>query len=188
MKEYILIEGNGLKMYYLNGIAENDSKQVIMESGNQKAVRFWDYNFSQPLLLCPDSGNYNAEGTKQYVFWKNVEKTEFIILDGTTLEEYKVVPYGNELKEMLDSASFTEIDQRVRIDMAADGIKYAFSVMKPSGSIYAAEDYELALEGLSYTLLQNEGIRFDAYVVSNGNYLGKVVGKLDCQNKRGTAV
>ncbi len=183
MKEYILIEGNGLKMYYLNGIAENDSKQVIMESGNQKAVRFWDYNFSQPLLLCPDSGNYNAEGTKQYVFWKNVEKTEFIILDGTTLEEYKVVPYGTELKEMLDSASFTEIDQRVRIDMAADGIKYAFSVMKPSGSIYAAEDYELALEGLSYTLLQNEGIRFDAYVVSNGNYLGKVVGKLDCQNQ-----
>ncbi|MBQ9767821.1 MAG: glycoside hydrolase family 127 protein [Lachnospiraceae bacterium] len=180
-KQYICIEGNGLKTYYLNEVAENESKHVYLEKGDKKALYFWDYSFDSPEDLCPLSGVFNGAETEQYAFYMDGAKSNVHVLDAVTLEECKIIPYEETVEQMLNVEAYTEGDTDLRVDMTVAEVSYSFSVPKKTG-LFIMEDYELRLDSLGYTMTE-EGVRFDAYVMSADSYLGKVVGRMEYTNQ-----
>lgn len=180
-KQYICIEGNGLKTYYLNEAAENESKHVYLETENQKALYFWNYSFDNPEVLCPLHGKFNSSDAEQYAFYTDAAKSGLHVLDAFTLENCKLIPYEETVKEALDVGAYTEDEETVRIDMTVAGVPYAFLVPKLANT-FVPEEYQIKLEDLGYTVAE-EGVRFDAYVVSAGAYLGKVVGRMNYENQ-----
>ena len=176
-KEYICIEGEGLKAYYPNEIPEDGAQYIYLESATGNAVYFWEYSFEQPESLCFGRGIYNANQTEQYVYTENESPEGLHLLDATTLEEHKIASYAKELSLLADVGAYTEEGDVILLDTVIEGISYVFSVPRAEGA-FDMTDYALhADHGLVYTL-EPEGIRFDAYVVSADTYLGKVVGRL----------
>jgi len=176
-KEYICVEGKGLRAYYPNEMAENGEKYIYLESMTGKAVYFWEYSFEHPEHLCLSRSVHNTDGVEQYVYFENDTKEGLHLLDVKTLEEHKIASYAAELALLADVGAYTEEGDRLLLDTVIRGESYLFSVPRAEGT-FDMEDYVLrADQGLVYTLEQN-GIRFDAYVTSAGVYLGKVVGRL----------
>ncbi len=180
-KQYICVEGAGLKTYYLNEIAENDSKHVYLEKGERKALYFWDYTLDNPEALCPQAGAFNTSEVEQYAFYTNAGSNNVHILDADSLEECKVILQGETALRVLDVKEYQEEEQGIRIDMTVDEIPYSFMVPKKTGAV-VPEGYEIALEGAMCTVNES-GVRFEAYVVSAGSYLGKVIGDLEYTNR-----
>ncbi len=176
--EYICVEGNGLKAYYPNEVPEDGKQYIYLETDTEKAVYFWEYSFEHPESLCFTRGVHNAAGTVQYVYRENDTKEGLHLLDAKTLTEHKIASYDKELALLADIGAYTETGESLLLDTVIQGESYLFSVPKADGTFEMA-DYALrADEGLVYTLEKN-GLRFDAYVVSAGVYLGKVVGRLN---------
>ncbi len=180
-KQYICVEGSGVKTYYLNEIAENDSKHVYLEKGDRKALYFWDYTLDNPELLCPQAGVFNTAEVAQYAFYTNAEGNNVHILDADTLEECTVILQGETALRLLEVEDYTETDDGVRVDMTVDEIPYSFMVPKKSGAT-VPDGYTIDLEGAMCTV-NEAGVRFEAYVVSAGSYLGKVIGDLEYNNR-----
>lgn len=174
-KEYICIEREGLKVYYPNEVQEDGSKYVYLENAGERAVYFWDYSFDKPELLCPVKGIYNEQGTEQYVFFAE-DADRLRIVDAKTLQEHKIISYEKELALLADVGAYAEYENELHIDTVINGRSYLFSVPK-GGKDLNIGDYAIRVEKPEYTL-QEAGLRFDAYVMSAGAYLGKVVGKL----------
>ena len=175
-KQYICVEGNGLKTYYLNEIAENDSKHIYLEKGDKKAMYFKEYSFENPESLCPVYGVFNSAGVEQYIF-SATGGARMQILDADTLSESRVMLQEESIAEILKVNEYLEEDQNVRINMTAEEIPYAFTVMK-KGGLSVPDGYKLVLEGNCYVTEEQE-LRFEAYVTSAGQYLGEVSGRLD---------
>ncbi len=175
-KQYICVEGNGLKTYYLNEIAENESKHIYLEKGDKKAMYFKEYSFENPASLCPISGTFNTIGTAQYVFI-SADGTEIQILDAGTLKECRVTVQTETLMEVLNVSDYAEAEQNVRISMTVEDVPYTFDVMKKSG-LTVPDDYRLTLDSVRY-VTKEQGIGFKACVMSAGMYLGEVAGTLD---------
>ncbi len=180
-KEYICIEGNGLKAYYVNEAGENESKHVYLEKGDQKAMYFWDYSFDKPENLCPVSGVYNSEGVEQYVIYTNTAEDNVHILDAETLEECKVIADKEAMKEILVVEDYISEEQRVRINLKAGEVSYSFLVPKKVG-LAIPEDYEITLDNFTYAL-EDGGVVFEASVMSTDVYLGKLAGKTEYVNR-----
>lgn len=176
-KEYICVEGKGLRAYYANEIPENGEQYIYLESLTGKAVYFWEYSFDAPERLCFDRSVHNAAGVEQYVYVETEGKDGLHLLDSKTLQEHDVLSYAASLALLADVAAYTEEGDELLIDTVINGVSYLFSVPRAEGA-FAASDYAICTdEGLVYTLEQ-DGIRFDSYVAAAGVYLGKVVGKL----------
>ena len=176
-KEYVCIEGQGLRAYYLNEVPESGEKYIYLETPTERAVYFWNYSFDVPEKLCFDRNVHNGLGKEQYVYFENEMKDGLHLLDVKTLAEHQIVPYDMELAMLLDVGAFTEEGNELRLDASVQGVPYLFSVPKEDWAFEMADYVPKADEGLVYTLERN-GLRFDSYVVSNGTYLGKTVGKL----------
>ncbi len=175
--EYICVEGKGLRAYYPNEIPEDGAQYIYLESQTGKAVYFWEYSFDIPERLCLSRNVHNAAGVEQYVYVENESKEGLHLLDVKTLEEYRIASYAKELALLADIGAYTEEGDELLLDTVIQGVSYLFSVPRAYDT-FEMEDYVLhADHGLVYTL-EPDGIRFDAYVVSSGVYLGKVVGKL----------
>ena len=176
-KEYICVEGKGLRAYYPNEVAEDGEQYIYLESLTGKAVYFWEYSFDEPERLCFARGVHNGVGTEQYVYTENATKEGLHLLDVKTLAEHKIADYGTILALLADVGAYTEDADRLVIDAVIQEVPYTFSVPRAEGS-FDMSDYILhADHDLVYTLEQ-DSIRFDSYVVSAGTYLGKVVGRL----------
>ncbi len=176
-KEYICVEGKGLRAYYPNEVPETGTSYIYLESLTGKAVQFWDYSFEEPARLCMARSVHNTSGVEQYVYIENDTKEGLHLMDVKTLQEQNVLSYTMQLALLADVVAYTEEGDRLLIDTVINGVSYLFSVPKKAGT-FEASDYTLHMdEGLVYTL-QQDGIRFDAYVTASGVYLGKVVGKL----------
>ena len=176
-KEYICVEGKGLRAYYPNEVAEEGAQYIYLETLSGRAVYFWEYSFDVPESLCFVRGVHNSLGTEQYVYTENSSKEGLHLLDVKTLQEHKIPDYGTALALLADVGAYTEEGDRLVIDTVIGDVPYTFSVPRTEGS-FNMSDYILhADHELVYTLEQ-DGIRFDAYVVSAGTYLGKVTGRL----------
>ncbi len=175
--EYICVEGKGLRVYYPNEVPEDGVQYVFLETPMERAVYFWEYSFDVPEKLCFDRNVHNAAGVEQYVYLENETKEGLHLLDVKTLEEHKILSYDMELALLTDVGAFTEEGNELLLDTSVQGVSYLFSVPKAEGAFTMADYVPKADEGLTYTL-EKEGLRFDSYVVSNGKYLGKTVGKL----------
>lgn len=175
-RQYICVEGDGLKTYYLNEIAENESKHVYLEKGDKKAMYFKEYSFENPASLCPVSGVFNAAEAEQYIF-PATEVSAIQILDAESLKECSIVLQTESMAEILKLIECYEDGQNVRINMTSEGVSYAFSVMK-RGGLNLEDGYKFVLDGIRYEIGEKE-ICFKAYVTSAGQYLGEAVGKLD---------
>lgn len=176
-KEYICIEGKGLRAYYPNVVPENGEQYIYLESLTGKAVYFWEYSFEHPESLCFNRSVHNASGIEQYVYFENDTKEGLHLLDVKTLDEHKILSYEMELAALADVGAYTEEGDALLLDTVIQEVSYLFSVPRAEGAFEAADYVPHADYGLIYTLEQ-DGIRFDSYVVSSGVYLGKVVGKL----------
>lgn len=175
--EYICVEGKGLRAYYPNEVPEDGKQYIYLESEGGKAVYFWGYSFDTPEKLCFTRSIHNTAGVEQYVYVENDSKEGLHLLDVTTLKEYEIVSYGEKLATLADIGAYTEEGDSLLLDTVIQGVSYLFSVPRAEGA-FEMTDYALhADHGLVYTL-EEDGIRFDSYVVSSGMYLGKVVGKL----------
>ncbi len=175
-KQYIRIEGNNLTMYYLNEIADTDSKHVYLETETKKAFFFWDYSFANPEVLCPIAGQFNSDEVDQYAFYYKGEVNDLHVLNADTLEECKVILNAETAAQILNVQNYREEEQGIRIDLTAENISYAFAVPKKSGAVLP-DGYKVGLEEFKYTLSE-EGITFEAYVTSADSYLGKMIGSL----------
>ena len=175
--EYICIEGAGLRAYYPNEIPEDGAQYIYLESFTGNAVYFWSYSFDRPERLCFERGVHNTSGVEQYVYFENETKDGLHILDVKTLEEHKIVSFAKELSLLADIGAYTEEGDVLLLDTVIEGVPYLFSVPRAEGAFDMADYILHADHELVYTLEQS-GLRFDAYVVSSGVYLGKVVGKL----------
>jgi len=175
--EYICVEGKGLRVYYPNEVPEEGVQYVFLETPTERAVYFWEYSFDVPEKLCFDRNVHNAAGVEQYVYMENETGEGLHLLDVKTLEEHKILSYDMELALLTDVGAFTEEGNELLLDTSIQGVSYLFSVPKAEGTFDMADYAPKADEGLTYTL-EKEGLRFDSYVVSNGKYLGKTVGKL----------
>ncbi len=176
-KEYICVEGKGLRAYYPNEVAEEGAQYIYLESLTGKAVYFWEYSFDKSESLCFARGVHNGLGTEQYVYTENASKEGLHLLDVKTLQEHKIPDYGTSLALLADVGAYTEDSDRLIIDTMIGDVPYTFSVPRAEGSFDMADYILHADHELVYTLEQ-DGIRFDSYVVSAGTYLGKVVGRL----------
>ncbi|MDD6036152.1 MAG: glycoside hydrolase family 127 protein [Lachnospiraceae bacterium] len=176
-KEYICVEGSGLRVYYLNEIPEDGEKYVYLETMTGKAVYFWDYSFDVPEALCFTRSVHNTSGVEQYVFFEEGTSDTPHLLDVKTLKEHEIASYAKELALLVDVAAYTEEGKTVLLDTVIGGVSYLFSVPKAGGAFEMSDYTPCADYGLAYTLEQ-DGIRFDSYVVSSDVYLGKVVGRL----------
>ena len=174
--QYICVEGNGLKMYYLNEIAENDSKHVYLEKGDVKAMYFKEYSFDAPESLCPVRGVFNEVGIEQYLF-PATEVCETQILDAETLKECRITLQAEDMPEVLNFIECHEDGQNVRISMTSEEIPYAFWVMK-KGGLSLKDGYKFVLHDIRYETGVKK-ISFEAQVTSAGQYLGKVNGIMD---------
>jgi len=176
-KEYICVEGKGLRAYYLNEIAGEGEQYIYLETLTGKAVYFWEYSFDKPESLCFARGVHNGLGTEQYVYTENSSKEGLHLLDVKTLQEHRIPDYGTNLALLADIGAYAEDGDNLIIDTMIGDVPYTFSVPRAAGS-FEMSDYILhADHELVYTLEQ-DGIRFDSYVVSAGTYLGKVTGRL----------
>lgn len=180
-KQYICIEGNGLKTYYLNEGPENGEKHVYLEKDGRKALYFWEYGFDVPEKLCPQSGAFNTAGDAQYAFFTGTGKHGMYVLDAETLEECKIILHQETLYEALDAEAYTEEDDSVRIDLKVGEIPYSFAVPKKAGAV-VPEGYEIAVDGMMCTV-DEAGGRVEAYVVSADAYLGKLFGSMEYSNQ-----
>lgn len=176
-KEYICVEGKGLRAYYPNEIAEDGESYIYLETLTGKAVYFWDYSFDEPERLCFARGVHNGIGTEQYVYTENASKEGLHLLDVKTLQEHRIAEFGTNLALLADVGAYTEEGDCLVMDTMILDAPYTFSVPRAEGSFDMADYILHADHDLVYTLEQ-DGIRFDSYVVSAGTYLGKVVGKL----------
>ncbi|MCH5272587.1 MAG: glycoside hydrolase family 127 protein [Lachnospiraceae bacterium] len=179
-REYICIEGNGLRAYYPNEVMADGVKYLYLENGSEKAVHFWDYSFDDPEMLCPSRGVYNASDLEQYAFFTPDEGRVHIV-DANTFQEYTIVPYDKELAFMADIGAYAEDGDNVQVDTVINGKSYLFSVPKQEGDDFDFSDYTIQIEHDGYTL-EEGGLRFDAYVTCANTYVGKVVGKLTLSN------
>ena len=176
-KEYICVEGMGLRAYYPNEVAEDDNQYIYLESATARAVYFWKYSFDNQQSLCFSQGIHNGLGTEQYIYTENASKEGLHLLDAKTLQEHRIADYGTALALLADVGAYTEDGDSLIIDTMIGDVPYTFSVPRAEGS-FEMSDYILhADQELVYTL-EPDGIRFDAYVVSAGAYLGKVTGRL----------
>ncbi len=176
-KEYICVEGKGLRAYYPNEVAEEGAQYIYLESLTGKAVYFWEYSFDVPESLCFVRGVHNGLGIEQYVYTENASKEGLHLLDVKTLQEHLIPDYGTSLALLADVGAYTEDGDRLIIDTMIGDVPYTFSVPRAEGS-FEMSDYILhADHELVYTLEQ-DSIRFDSYVVSAETYLGKVTGRL----------
>ena len=176
-KQYICIEGNGVKTYYLNEIAENDSKHVYLETATEKALYFWEYSFTNPAELCPRAGQFNSSGVEQYAFFYKGDVNKLHVLNADTLEECTVILNAETAASVLSVDVYREEADCIRVDLKAEDITYAFAVPKKAGAALP-DGYRVGLADFDYTL-NEEGIRFEAYVVSADAYLGKMIGELN---------
>ena len=176
-KEYICFEGEGLRAYYPNEIPTDGAQYIYLESATGNAIDFWDYSFEQPERLCFVRGIYNANGTEQFLYYENDTPEGLHLLDAVTLEEHKIVSYAKELSLMADIGAYTEEGDSLLLDTVIQGVSYVFSVPRAEGA-FDMTDYVLRADHELVYTPEPEGIRFDAYVVSAGSYVGKVVGKL----------
>lgn len=174
--QYICVEGNGLKMYYLNEIAENDSKHVYLEKDDVKAMYFKEYSFDAPESLCPVRGAFNEVGIEQYLF-PATEVCATQILDAETLKECRITLQAEDMPEVLNFIECHEDGQNVRISMTSEEIPYAFWVMK-KGGLSLKDGYKFVLHDIRYETGVKK-ISFEAQVTSAGQYLGKVNGIMD---------
>ena len=174
--QYICVEGNGLKMFYLNEVSGTESKHVYLEKGEVKAMYFKEYSFENPASLCPVSGVFNAAGVEQYIF-PATEVSEIQILDADTLKECRIVLQAEDMAEVLNFIECQEDNQYIRISMTSEEIPYAFWVMK-KGGLSLADGYKFVLDGIRYETGEKK-ISFVAYVTSAGQYLGEVTGRMD---------
>ena len=175
-KQYICVEGNGLKLFYLSELSSSDSKHVYMEKGDARAMYFKDYSFEDPASLCPAVGVYNTAGAEQYIF-PATELNEMQILDADSLKECGISLQAEDMGEVLKLAECQEDGQNIRLSMTSEEIPYAFWVMK-KGGLSLTDGYNLVLDGVRYEI-KDKKIGFEAYVTSAGQYLGKVTGGLD---------
>ena len=175
-KQYICIEGHGLKMFYLSELYGTDSKHVYLEKGEAKAMYFKEYSFDDPASLCPASGMFNTAGVKQYIF-PATELNEMQILDATTLKECTVALQAEAMEDVLKLSECNEEGQYVRINMTSGEVPYAFWVLK-KGGLNLADGYNFVLDNIRYEIGYKK-IDFEAYVTAAGQYLGKVTGRLD---------
>ncbi len=176
-KEYICVEGKGLRAYYPNEVAEAGTQYIYLETLTGKAVYFWEYSFDRPESLCFVRGVHNGVGLEQYIYTENASKGGLHLLDVKTLQEHRIPDYGTVLALLADVGAYTEDGDRLIIDTMIGDVPYTFSVPRVEGS-FDMSDYILhADHELVYTLEQ-DSIRFDSYVVSAGTYLGKVTGRL----------
>jgi len=176
-KQYICIEGNGVKTYYLNEIAENDSKHVYLETASEKALYFWEYTFANPEELCPRAGQFNSSGVEQYAFFYKGDVNKLHVLNADTLEECTIILNAETAASVLSVDVYREEADCIRVDLKAEDITYAFAVPKKAGAALP-DGYRVGLADFDYTLSE-EGIRFEAYVVSADSYLGKMIGELN---------
>ena len=176
-KQYICIEGNGVKTYYLNEIAENDSKHVYLETATEKALYFWEYSFTNPDELCPRAGQFNSSGVEQYAFFYKGDVNKLHVLNADTLEECTVILNAETAASVLSVDVYREEADCIRVDLKAEDITYAFAVPKKAGAVLP-DGYRVGLADFDYNLSE-EGIRFEAYVVSADAYLGKMIGELN---------
>ncbi len=175
-KQYICVEGNGLKMFYLSELSGTDSKHVYLEKGEAKAMYFKEYSFEDPASLCPASGVFNTAGVEQYIF-PATELSEIQILDADTLKECGIALQAEDMAEVLNFVECNEDGQNIRISMTSEEIPYAFWVMK-KGGLSLEDGYKFVLDGIRYET-GDKKIGFEAYVTSAGQYLGEVTGRLD---------
>ncbi len=175
-KQYICVEGNGLKQFYLNEASETGSKHVYMEKGDAKAMYFKEYSFENPASLCPANGVFNVAGVEQYIF-PATELNEIQILDADTLKECRITLQAEDMTEVLNFVECQEDGQNVRISMTSEEIPYEFWVMK-KGGLSLEDGYKFVLDGIRYETGEKK-IGFEAYVTSAGQYLGKVTGRMD---------
>jgi len=176
-KEYICVEGKGLRAYYPNEVAGDGAQYIYLEGQTGKAVYFWEYSFDNPESLCFARGVHNGLGIEQYVYTENASRNGLHLLDVKTLQEHLIPDYGTSLALLADVGAYTEDGDRLIIDTMIGDVPYTFSVPRADGS-FEMSDYILhADHELVYTL-QSDSIRFDAYVLSAGTYLGKVTGRL----------
>jgi len=176
-KEYICVEGKGLRAYYPNEVAEAGAQYIYLESLTDRAVYFWEYSFEEPESLCFVRSVHNGLGTEQYVYTENASKEGLHLLDVKTLQEHRIADFGTSLALLADVGAYTEDGDRLVIDVMIGDVPYTFSVPREKGSFDMADYILHADHDLVYTLEQ-DGIRFDSYVVSAGTYLGKVTGRL----------
>lgn len=176
-KEYICVEGKGLRAYYPNEVAEDGEQYIYLETLTEKAVYFWEYSFDEPESLCFVRGVHNGVGIEQYVYTENGSKEGLHLLDVKNLAEHRITDYGTSLALLADIGAYTEDGDCLIMDTMIGDVPYTFSVPRAEGS-FEMSDYILQADyDLVYTLEQ-DGIRFDSYVVSAGTYLGKVTGRL----------
>ena len=176
-KEYICVEGKGLRAYYSNEVPEDGKQYIYLETMAGKAVYFWEYSFDTPEALCLARSVHNTAGVEQYVYRGTGAENELHLLDVKTLEEHRIQPYAKALAALADIGAYTEEGDTLLLDTVIGGVSYLFSVPRADG-VFDMQDYVPCADcGLVYTLEQT-GIRFDSYVVSSGAYIGKVVGKL----------
>ncbi len=177
-KEYICVEGKGLRAYYPNEVPEDGAQYIYLESLTGNAVYFWEYSFDEPERLCFTRSVHNANGVEQYVYFENETPEGLHLLDVKTLEEHKITSYAKNLSLMADIGAYTEEGDSILLDTVIGEVSYLFSVPRTEGTFDMADYILHADTELVYTLEQ-DGIRFDSYVVSAGVYLGKVVGRLN---------
>ncbi|MDD5900390.1 MAG: glycoside hydrolase family 25 protein, partial [Lachnospiraceae bacterium] len=180
-KQYICIEGKDLKVYYLNEVAENESKHVYLEKGDRKALYFWEYTFENPETLCPVNGVFNTSGVEQYAFYTNAGSNNVHILDASTLAECKVILPEKAILRVLNVEEYLEEEQTVRINMKIEDVPYSFAVPKKTGAL-VPDGYAIGLDGVVCTVNET-GVRFEAYVRSAGGYLGKLIGEMEYTNQ-----
>ena len=176
-KQYICIEGNNLKMYYLNEIAETDSKHVYLENGTEKAMYFREYSFENAETLCPSYGVFNKAGVKQYLFDLPGEGETPFILDAKSLDEHKILLDEETAAKILNVEAYLEENDVIRVNLTAGEDAYAFAVPKKTGAVLP-DGYKVGLAGFEY-IVGEDGIRFEADATSADSYLGKVAGNLD---------
>lgn len=176
-KEYICVEGKGLRAYYLNEVQEEAAQYIYLESLTGKAVYFWNYSFDVPERLCFERGVHNAGSIEQYVYREDDTAEGLHLLDVRSLQEHNVLGYKTELALLADVMAYTESGDSMLLDTVIQGIPYVFSVPRTAGSFDVADYIPYADYDLTYTLEQ-DGIGFESYLVSAGVYLGKVKGML----------
>lgn len=176
-KQYICVEGKGLRAYYLNEVQEEASQYIYLESLTGKAVYFWNYSFDVPESLCFERGVHNAAGVEQYVYKENDTAEGLHLLDVKSLQEHNVLGYKTELALLADVVAYTEVGDSMLLDTVIQDVSYVFSVPRVGSSFDVADYIPYADHKLTYTLEQ-DGIGFESYLVSAGVYLGKVDGLL----------
>jgi len=176
-KEYICVEGKGLRAYYLNEVQEPEKQYIYLESLTERAVFFWEYSFDAPESLCFTRGVHNAAGVEQYIYREDDTAEGLHLLDVKSLQEHEVLGYKTELALLADVMAYTEAGDTMLLDTVIDGVTYVFSVPQTGNRFDVADYIPYADCQLTYTL-ESDGIGFHSYLMAAGVYLGEVEGTL----------